>query len=182
MTSSIRDITYQLRQGQLIALADETGWSLVADPTNNAAVQQLLSFRASMPAGQYPTVIIQSADQLVLYVATLPDIAYDVVEFAENPLTIVYDQGKNVSSELLASSNTPETLGELAVRRALNPDVQQLIGGFGRGLLSIPFESLTLPPAAKAASKGQFGTLPGMPRRPRIMRLGIGGEVNFIRK
>lgn len=182
MISSIRDIAYQLRQGQLIALADETGWSLVADPTNDSAVQQLLTFKASMPAGQFPTIIIQNADQLVLYVAKMPDIAYDLVEFAENPLTVVYEQGKNVSVELQAAVESSGNAGEIAVRRALNADVQRLIGGFGRGLLSIPFESLTLPPAAEAAINGRFGTLPGMPRRPRIMRLGVGGEVSFIRK
>ena len=44
MTSSIRDIAFQLRQGQLIALADETGWSVVADPVHDAAVGKLFLY------------------------------------------------------------------------------------------------------------------------------------------
>ena len=176
MTPSIRDIAYQLRQGQLIALADETGWSAAADPTSDAAVEKLLTLRSTMPAGLAPTILIQNTDQLGLYVAKVPDVAFDLVEFAENPLVVVYDQGKNVSALLLTNQR------ELAVRRALSADVQRLIGSFGRGLLTIPFESLTLPPAAGALITEPFGTLPGMPTRPRILRLGVDGEVKFIRK
>ena len=189
MTSSIRDIAYQLRQGQLIALADETGWSVAADPVNDAAVTQLLTLVPAMPGGLQPTVVIQHPDQLTLYVAKMPDVAYDLVEFAENPLTVVYEQGKNLSMALWQSGTTSDNgsdrmnvTGELSVRRSLNPDIQRLIGSFGRGLLTIPFESLSLPPAAEALVTNRFGTLPGMPKRPRIMRLGTNGEVSFIRK
>lgn len=189
MTPSIRDIAYNLRQGKLIALADETGWSVAADPINDAAVAQLLTLLPSMPKELQPTVVIQNADQLVLYVAKIPDVAYDLVDFAENPLTVVYEQGKNVSSVLWESGTTSDSTsdgvtsaGELAVRRALAADIERLIGSFGRGLLTIPFESLLLPPAADAIITERFGTLPAMPKRPRIMRLRVNGEVSFIRK
>lgn len=176
MIPSIRDIAYQLRQGQLIALADETGWSVAADPTHDAAVEKLLSLRPVMPADRQPTVLIQNTDQLGLYVAKVPDVAFDLVEFAENPLVVVYDQGKNISTALLADAPA------VAVRRSLNADMQRLIGSFGRGLLTIPFESLNLPPEAEALAADRFGTLPGMPKRARIMQLGVNGEVKFIRK
>lgn len=182
MTASSRDIAYQLRNSQLIALADETGWSVAADPTSHTAVEQLLTLQTSMPAGLRPTVLIQNTDQLGLYVAKLPDVALDLVEFAENPLTVIYEQGKNVSTKLWSTDETPALTGEIAVRRSLSADVQRLIGGFGRGLLTIPFESLILPPAAVALTTERFGLLPAMPKRPRILRLGVGGEVSFIRK
>lgn len=185
MTTSIRDIVYQLRQGKLIAIADETGWSIVADPVNETAVEELLTLKPLMPAGLQPTVIIQNADQLGLYVAKVPDVAYDLVDFAENPLTVLYDQGKNIAGALWSSSDSTEngqSAGEVAVRRALHADLQRLIGSFGRGLLSIPLESLVLPAAAETLVVERFGTLPGMPKRPRIMRLAVNGEVSFIRK
>ncbi|GAB4016321.1 Sua5/YciO/YrdC/YwlC family protein [Spirosoma sp. KCTC 42546] len=187
MTLSIRDIAFQLRQGQLIAIADETGWSIAADPVNDAAIGQLMTLLSTMPNGLQPTVLIHNADQLGLYVGKLPDVAYDLVEFAENPLTVVFDQGKNLSPvfwKALAESTSTSgsTNEEIAVRRCLNADVQRLIGSFGRGLLTIPLESLVLPPAAEVLVTIRFGTLPGMPKRPRIMRLKVNGEVSFIRK
>ncbi|GAB2544960.1 L-threonylcarbamoyladenylate synthase [Spirosoma aerophilum] len=188
MTASIRDIAYKLRQGQLIALADETGWSIVADPVNDLAVEQLLTLQTAMPPGLQPVVVIQNADQLGLYVAKLPDVAYDLVDFTEIPLTVIYEQGKNLSTVFWQSrvNATPgaesQTTGEIAVRRTLNDSIQRLIGSFGRGLLAIPLESLNLPPAAELLITDRFGSLPGMPKRPRIVRLAVNGEINFIRK
>ena len=176
MTASIRDIAYQLRQGKLIALADETGWSVAADPTNEAAVAQLLTLREFLSPHQRMTILIQNTDQLGMYVAKLPDVAFDLVEFAENPLTVVYDQGKNVAPALLDGDPT------LAIRRALADDVQRLIGSFGRALLVLPLEALKLPAAVDALVTERFGTLPGMPKWGRIMRLGLNGDVSFIRK
>lgn len=186
MTSSIRDIAYQLRQGQLIALADETGWSVVADPTHDGAVETLLTLRPVMPAGLLPTVLIMNTDQLGMYVAKVPDIAYDLVEFAEDPLTVIYEHGKNVSLRLwdeeAQSAVTPAGAGELAVRRSLSEDVQRLIGSFSRGLLTIPFESLSLPPTVTGAFTERFGTVPGTLQRPRILWLAVNGTIRFIRK
>ena len=187
MAPAIRDIAFQLRQGQLVALADETGWSVIADPVNDAAVEQLLTLQPVMPAGLSPTVLIQHADQLVMYVAKIPDVAYDLVDFAENPLTVIYEQGKNLSLRLWQSLKSEsgagvQPTGEVAVRRSLSAEVQRLIGSFGRGLLSIPLESLLLPPAAESLIVERFGTLPVLPKRPRLMRLAVNGEVSFIRK
>lgn len=186
MTPSIRDIAYQLRQGQLIALADETGWSVAADPANDGAVETLLTLRPAMPIGLYPTILIMNTDQLGMYVAKVPDIAYDLIEFAEDPLTVVYEQGKNVSLRLWAERTDPAQIpteaGELAVRRSLSADVQRLIGSFSRGLLTIPFESLLLPPTVTGAFAERFGTLPGTPKRPRILWLAVDGGIKFIRK
>jgi len=186
MTPSIRDIAYQLRQGQLIALADETGWSIVADPTHDKAVDALLKLLPAMPTGLSPTLLIMNTDQLGMYVAKVPDVAYDLVEFAEDPLTVVYEHGKNVSMRLWTIGNqpaqTPAEAGELAVRRSLSEDVQRLIGSFSRGLLTIPFESLSLPSSVAGSFAEQYGTLPGMPKRPRILWLAVDGGIKFIRK
>ncbi len=176
MTASIRDIAYQLRQGKLIALADETGWSVAADPTNEVAVAQVLTLREFLSPYQRITVLIKNTDQLGMYVAKLPDVAYDLVEFAENPLTVVYDQGKNIAATLLDTDPT------IAIRRALAEDVQRLIGSFGRALLVLPLEALKLPAAVDALVTERYGILPGMPTWGRIMRLGTDGDVSFIRK
>ena len=156
---------------------------------NEKAVGQLITLVPAMPAGMQPTVLIEKTDQLGLYVAKLPDVAYDLVDFAEDPLIVVYDQGKNVSSLLWQSAaesaagdaETPAN-EQIAVRRSLNADVQRLIGSFGRGLFTIPFESLSFPSSVESRVTLRFGTQPALPKRPRILRLKVNGEVSFIRK
>ena len=173
MTPTTRDISYALRQGQLVAIADETGWSVAADPINDTAVERLLQLQRDTNAEL--TMLIQNSDQLVMYVAKLPDIAWELVEFAENPLIVLFEQGKNRSTLL-------DPNAEIAVRRSLNSEIQRLIGGFGRGLLTIAFASLALPPAAEASIQARFGTLPAKANKPRILRLGAQGEIEFVRK
>jgi len=107
MKPTNRELIYALRQGQLLGIADETGWSVVADPASDMAVETLLTLRPAMPAGPNPTVLIMNTDQLGMYVAKVPDIAYDLVEFAEDPLTVIYEQGKNVSMRLWAETTQP---------------------------------------------------------------------------
>lgn len=173
MTSTTRDISYALRQGQLVAIADETGWSLAADPINDTAVERLLQVQQETDADL--TLLIQNADQLVMYVVKLPEVAWDLVEYAENPLIVLFEQGKNLSKLV-------DTTNEIGIRKALSPEIQRLIGGFGRGLLTLTFESLALPASAEAAAQARFGVLPAKAKRPRILRLGTHGEIEFIRK
>jgi L-threonylcarbamoyladenylate synthase len=173
MTSTTRDISYALRQGQLIAIADETGWSLAVDPLNDTAVEKLLQVQQQTDADL--TLVIQNADQLVMYVVKLPEVAWDLIEFAENPLIVLFEQGKNISKLV-------DPTAEIAIRKSLNPEIQRLIGGFGKGLLTLSFESLALPAPAEIAAQARFGVLPTKAKRPRILRLGINGEIEFIRR
>ncbi|MBC8153880.1 MAG: Sua5/YciO/YrdC/YwlC family protein [Bacteroidetes bacterium] len=169
MTPTIRDLTYQLRQGHLIAIADETGWSVAADPANDTAVRDLLAL------DRETTLLIDQVGQLSLYLTNVPEVAWDLVEFAENPLTVVFEGPKNLSPVLLVSAS-------VAIRRALSPDIQRLIGSFGKGLLTVPFETATLLDEALAMVAGRFGSAPAKLQLPRILKLGVNGEIKFLRK
>ena len=186
MTSSPRDILHLLRQGQLIALTDETGCSVACDPQNDAAVEKLLALKAQTENPQPITVLIDEANQLGIYVAKTPEVAFEIVEYSSIPLTVIYEYGKNVSEKLWLVINESvhgePVSGELAVRKSLNAEVQHLIRGFTKGLLTLPFESKTLPKAAETAIQARFGELPHQTKLPRIMRLGINGDVDFVRK
>ena len=174
MITPNRELIHALRQGQLLGIADETGWSVGADPQNEAAVQQLLALKAATNNPYRLTVLAKNTDQVAMYVLKMPDIAYDLVEFAEIPLTVVYEQGKNVAGGLAS--------GEIAVRKSTDETVQFLLGGFTKGLITLPFESFTLPDAAQKAIAHTVGTVSRNFRKSRIMKLGQGGEVEFLRK
>lgn len=174
MTATNRDLIQALRQGQLIGLADETGWSVAADPQNEAAVQQLLALKTATKNPNALTILAKNTDQVALYVLKMPDVGYDLVEFADQPLVVVFERGKNVAAPLDA--------GELAIRKSLSETIQFLLGGFGKGLLTLPFESFSLPETAQKEVAHTLGEASRNFRKPRIMRLGSGGEIEFIRK
>lgn len=170
MMPTIRDLTYSLRQGHLIAVADETGWSVAADPMSEAAIGALLTL------GRHTTLLVHPVGQLSLYLTTVPEIAWDLVEFAENPLTVVYEGPKNLAPAWLVTTRS------VAIRRVLSPEVQRLIGSLGKGLLTVPFETKTLPEAAAAVVTARLGNPPSTLQLPRILQLGVNGEIKFLRK
>ncbi|KAB7732421.1 hypothetical protein F5984_00185 [Rudanella paleaurantiibacter] len=176
MIQSPRELTHLLRQGKLIGLADETGFSVAADPQNDAAVAQLLQLQFELGTPYLPTILTQTTEQVGMYVVRMPEIAFDLVEFARKPLTVLYEQGKNVAPVLLEKSP------EIAIRRSLNADIQRFLGGYGKGLLTLPFETNTLPAQAQAAIEGGMGQVVSTIQKPQIMRLGFNGEVEFIRR
>ncbi len=174
MIPTTRELIHALRQGQLLAIADETGWSVAADPQHEAAVQQLVKLKAATKTPYDLTVLARSTDQVVMYVQKMPDIAFDLVEFTDIPLTVLFKQGKNVAGGVGQD--------EIAVRKSLSEDVQFLLGGFGKGVLTLPFESFALPDAARKAVAYVLGEPSRNFRKPRILRLGMGGEIEFLRK
>jgi L-threonylcarbamoyladenylate synthase len=174
MTANNRDLIQVLRQGQLIGIADETGWSVAADPQNEAAVRGLLDLKAATKNPYQLTVLAKNTDQAALYVQKMPDVGYDLVELADQPLVVLLEGGKNVAA--------PVDVVEIAIRKSLSEPIQFLLGGFGKGLLTLPFESYSLPEAAQKAVSGTLGEASRNFRKPRIMRLGPGGQVEFIRK
>lgn len=111
-----------------------------------------------------------------VYVLKMPEVAFDLIEFAQRPLTVIFDAGKNVAQALL------DKYPEIAVRRSLTPEIQRLIGGYGKGLLTLPFETSMPPKEAGELIEGGIGQVINKLKKPEIMRLGFNGEVEFIRR
>jgi L-threonylcarbamoyladenylate synthase len=174
MIPNNRELIHALRQGQLLGIADETGWSVAADPQNEAAVQQLIALKATTKNPYELTVLARNTDQVVMYVQKMPDVAFDLVEFTDIPLTVLFQKGKNVVAGVGEA--------EIAIRKSLDEDVQFLLGGFGKGVITLPFESYALPDAARKAVAHTLGEASRNFRKPRILRLGMGGEIEFLRK
>jgi len=69
-------------------------------------------------------------EQLSEYVEQVPDLAWDLVEFAEDPLTIIYPKGKNVSPSLLGPD------GSIAIRLVKDEFCKGLIYRYQRAIVS----------------------------------------------
>jgi len=172
MAPTTRELVFALRQGFFLWLADETGLSMACDPSHAEAVEKLLEIRQDLVPAPLPTLLIADSGMLNLYVRPIPDVAWDLIDFAENPLTVLLQGGVNLPDVFRP---------QVPVRKALSEPVRQLIGALGRGLLTLPFESLDWP-AGLDEPANRWGQLPTKPRPPRIMELGPKGEVAFLRK
>lgn len=98
-----------LRSGKVILYPTDTIWGLGCDASNSAAVKRIFEIKRRNDSKALIT-LISDINRLQDYVVKVPDIAWDIVEFAEKPLTVIYPKGKNVAQELLAED------GSIAIR------------------------------------------------------------------
>ncbi|SDM35863.1 L-threonylcarbamoyladenylate synthase [Siphonobacter aquaeclarae] len=170
MNAEIRAAVQALRNGQLVRFPSDTVWSLGGDATRPETVAKLRE-AAGIPAEQGLIVLLWDSSVLDRYVVRLPELAYDLIDYAEDPLTVVFSQGKNVAGNV----SGPD--GSIAIRVVKDGPCLELLRAFGGPVLS------TVAPAAEVDAH-LFPAPPSWKagKLSRIVRLGSGGEFEFIRK
>lgn len=118
-----------LREGGIILYPTDTVWGLGCDATNAAAVDKIYALKQRAESKALITLVGNVA-MLERTVEGIPDVAYDLIELSERPITIVYDRGISVASNLLAEDGT------LAVRVTREDFSRTLCNKFGRPLVS----------------------------------------------
>lgn len=96
-----------LRKGGIILYPTDTVWGIGCDATNSVAVRRVFDIKRRAD-GKALITLIPSADMLERYVADVPDVAYQLVELATTPITVVYDRGLTppLAPELLADDGS----------------------------------------------------------------------------
>ena len=118
-----------LKSGGVILHATDTVWGLACDATQDKAVERLNQIKSRHP--HHPVLVLVADDGHVEeLVSEVPEAAWDLMEHADRPVTVVYPQGRGVSKALLGTD------GSLAVRRIVDPWCAFVIRGLGRPLAS----------------------------------------------
>lgn len=105
MTEDIKKACEVLQAGGIILYPTDTIWGIGCDATNEAAVQRIyqLKQRADNKA---MLVLIDNPVKLETYVSEVPEIAWELINVADKPLTIIYPQARNIASNLLAEDGS----------------------------------------------------------------------------
>ena len=118
-----------LRKGDIILYPSDTIWVLGCDARNEKAVEQVLSLKQLSDIEQL-TILISKIEQLSEYVLEVPDLAWNLVEFAEKPLTVIYPKGKNLPANLMGKD------GSIAIRLVKDEFCKGLVHKFERAIVS----------------------------------------------
>lgn len=94
-----------VKRGGLILYPTDTVWGIGCDASNPEAVKKVYALKRRAD-NKAMIVLVSSADEVGNYVESMPDIARDLIEVSENPLTIVYDRGTRLAPELLGEDGT----------------------------------------------------------------------------
>lgn len=98
-----------LNKGGLILYPTDTIWGLGCDATNPEAVEKIYKLKQRSDSKAL-IVMIDTMAKLNYFVEEVPDIAFDFIELSTKPMTIIYDNGRNVAKNLLSDD------GSLAIR------------------------------------------------------------------
>jgi L-threonylcarbamoyladenylate synthase len=118
-----------LKTGGIILYPTDTIWGLGCDATNEAAVERIFKLKGR-DAGKSLIVLLDTENKLESYVSDVPAIAYDLIEYAENPLTIIYSGAKNLAKNVIHED------GSLGIRVAKHQFCEQLIQRFRKPIVS----------------------------------------------
>lgn len=176
-----------LRKGDTILYPSDTIWGLGCDARNEKAVEKIFSLK-QRPDNKSFIILITKIDQLSEYVLEVPELAWNLVEFAEKPLTVIYPKGKNLPANLMGED------GSIAIRLVKDEFCKGLVHKFERAIVStsanisgqispLKFEdiSLEIVNGVDYILKNPKGENKN-PQPSQIVKLGLGGEFEFIRK
>jgi len=105
MQEEIKKALEVLRSGGVILYPTDTVWGIGCDATNESAVSRIFEIKKRTDA-KAMLVLVDSPGKLQVYVDEVPDIAWDLIEMSEKPLTIIYPQAKNLAPNLIAEDKS----------------------------------------------------------------------------
>lgn len=101
----IRQACAALSQGGVILYPTDTVWGIGCDATRSDAVRRVFDIKRRADSKALIT-LVDSTSRLERYVDNVPDVALDIIELSNRPVTIVYDRGRNLAPELLADDGS----------------------------------------------------------------------------
>ena len=118
-----------IQDGGIILYPTDTIWGIGCDATNTEAVKRIFKLKQRDEAKSM-IILLDTENKLQSYVREVPDIAYELIEYAENPLTFVMPGAKNISPALISED------GSVGIRVAKHDFCQQLIQRLRKPLVS----------------------------------------------
>lgn len=109
LNEDIRTAVATLRKGGVILYPTDTIWGLGCDATNPDAVRRIYEIKKRSDSKALITLVANEA-MLERYVEEVPEVAWQLLEAAVDPLTVIYDRGVNLAPNLLAED------GSVAIR------------------------------------------------------------------
>lgn len=187
MQNLYSDAIASLKSGGVILYPSDTIWGLGCDARMDASIEKILAIK-NRPENKGLILLISKIEQLSEYVEQVPEIAWDLVDFAEDPLTVIYPKGKNVSPYLLGPD------GSIAIRLLKDEFCKGLVYRYQRGIVSTS-ANLSGEPSPRSFGdisiqiKEQVDYILENPmlksnsmlKPSKIVKLGLGGEYTLIR-
>lgn len=186
IAEDIKAAVQTLRQGGLILYPTDTIWGIGCDASNAEAVKRVYALKQRNDSKAL-ICLVDSADRMQRYFRQVPDVAWDLIEYADRPLTLVLDQAVNLADCLVAEDGS---VGMRVTRETISRELcyrfQKAIVSTSANLSGEPSPA-TFSEISPAIVEGvdyvmksrQNDTSKSQPSQ--IIKLGVDGQVKIIR-
>lgn len=175
-----------MRRGGVIIYPTDTVWGIGCDATSAEAVAKVYAIKHREDS-KAMICLVDNADRLARYVRNVPPVAWDIIELATRPTTIIFDRAGGLAPNLVAAD------GSIAMRVTTEEFSRQLCYRMQRPVVSTSANISGMPaatcyrdiaPELLAAADYVCTSRRGEKARQRpsaIIRLHPDGEVKIIR-
>ncbi len=175
-----------IKTGGILLYPTDTIYGLGCDATNVQAIQRIYELK-KRPVNKSFIILLHSENQLNRYVKEVPPVAYDLLDCADKPTTIIYPDAINLPDLLLAED------GSLGIRIVKEGFAHQLLKKINVPLVSTSANFSGEPSAALlqdihpdiVQSVDFVVNLPNnqaTQKASSIIKLKVNGEISILRK
>ena len=129
MNEDIKKACQVMSEGGVILYPTDTIWGLGCDATNAEAVKRIYEIKQRADS-KAMLVLVDSQVKVDFYVKDVPSVAWDLLEVADKPLTIIYDGARNLAPNLIAED------GSVGIRITNEEFSKQLCFRFRKAIVS----------------------------------------------
>ena len=187
MNEDIKRAIEVLREGGIILYPTDTIWGIGCDATNEEAVEKLYAIK-QRDKSKSMLVLLDNPGRLQAYIQDVPDVAWDLIDLTDKPLTIIFNNAKNLAPNLINSD------GSIGIRITTEDFSRNLCTRFRRPIVSTsantagqtaPLNFSDIDPeiikqvdyVVKYRQEEAYNQTPSS-----IIKLGSSGEIEIIRK
>lgn len=129
MKEEIQKCIEILNAGGVILYPTDTVWGLGCDATNSDAISKIYKIKNREDSKSLITIVC-SDGMLQRYVEHVPELAWDIMDLATNPTTIIYPKAKNLAQNCIAQD------GSIGIRMIKEGFANQLVHRFNKPIIS----------------------------------------------
>lgn len=176
-----------LRRGEIILYPTDTVWGIGCDATNSEAVKRVYDIKRRVDSKAL-ILLVGDINMLWRYVDDVPEIAEQLIEVSDRPVTVIYDHARNVAPETVAAD------GSVAIRVTTEAFSKELCRRLGRPIVSTSANISGEPTAATYAQisdeiknsvdyVAEYGRDDSTPSQPSIIiKISSDSSFKIIRK
>lgn len=125
----LKETLSTLKAGGVILYPTDTVWGIGCDATNAEAVKKIYKIK-QREDNKSLIILMDNVNLIRQYVTMVPEIAYELIEVTDTPLTIIYPGGKNIATNLISED------GSIGIRICNEEFVSRLISGLRKPIVS----------------------------------------------